>query len=230
FSTTLTGVGVTSGYAVSATATVDLGGGNYGSTSEFSANFALNSTALLGAGQDTYIQLQNPSLNYGAATSLVVDRETTDLQRALLFFNVSAIPTTATVTSATLEMQSTQIGGTLNISVYELLRAWTEGSGNGTADAANWTESAPGTNWTSPGADFVAGAVANLNTNTTGQHSWDLTSLVQAWVSGAKTNYGIIVASPDGGGNLTATYDSSEGTTPPRLVITYSVLPNTAPV
>ena len=35
---TLTGVSVTAGHFVSATATVDLGGGNYGSTSEFSAN------------------------------------------------------------------------------------------------------------------------------------------------------------------------------------------------
>ena len=35
---TLTGVSVTAGHFVSATATVDLGGGNYGSTSEFGAN------------------------------------------------------------------------------------------------------------------------------------------------------------------------------------------------
>ena len=38
FNTTLSGVNVTAGHAVSSTTTVDLGGGNYGSTSEFSAN------------------------------------------------------------------------------------------------------------------------------------------------------------------------------------------------
>ncbi|MFM2052137.1 MAG: hypothetical protein RL456_174, partial [Pseudomonadota bacterium] len=38
FATTLAGVSVTAGHAVTATATVDLGGGNYGATSEFAAN------------------------------------------------------------------------------------------------------------------------------------------------------------------------------------------------
>ena len=223
FSAVLTGVTVATGHAVTATATVDLGAGNYGNTSEFAANLLANNSAQVVAGQDTYIKLSNTGLNYGASTSLLIDRESTDLQRALLQFDLSAIPTNATITSATLTMQATQIDGQLNISVYEMLRAWVEGSGSGAAGAANWNQSAPGTNWTSAGGDFNATAVANLNTNTTGQHSWSITSLVQAWVNGSKTNYGLMVASPDGGGNRTATYDSSEGATPPKLVISYTV-------
>ena len=229
FSTTLTGVSVAAGHVVTATATVDLGGGNYGSTSEFAANLLANGTAQVVAGQDTYIKLANTGLNYGAATSLVIDRESGDLQRALLQFNLSAIPASATITSATLTMQSTQIGGALNISIYEMLRAWAEGGGNATADAANWNESTPGTNWTSAGGDFNATPVANLNTNATGQHAWDLTALVQAWVNGSEVNNGVMVASPDGGGNRTVTYDSSEGATPPQLVINYTVPANVAP-
>ena len=124
FSTTLSDVSVASGEAVTATATVDLGGGGYGSTSEFATNLLANTTAHVLAGQDTYIQLKNTGLNYGAAASLVVDRESSDLQRALLRFDLSAIPSNATITNAALTMQSTQIGGTLNISVYEMLSAW----------------------------------------------------------------------------------------------------------
>ena len=45
FSVTLTGVAVSVGHAVSATATVDLGGGSYGSTSEFAANVAATAVA-----------------------------------------------------------------------------------------------------------------------------------------------------------------------------------------
>ncbi|WP_338416332.1 cadherin domain-containing protein, partial [uncultured Sphaerotilus sp.] len=45
FSATLTGVTVSAGQVVSATATVDLGGGNYGSTSEFAANVTATDTA-----------------------------------------------------------------------------------------------------------------------------------------------------------------------------------------
>jgi VCBS repeat-containing protein len=196
----------------------------------FVAKLSVNTSAQVGAGQDTYIKLADTGLNYGTSTSLVIDRETTDLQRALLQFDLSAIPANAIITSATLEMQSTQISGLLNINVYELLRSWTEGSSSGTAGAANWTEAAPGTNWTSTGGDFNATAVATLNTNTTGQHAWDLTSLVQAWVNGSKANNGVLIASPDGGGNRTATYDSSEGATPPRLVISYTVPIQSAPI
>ncbi len=181
---------------------------------------------------DTYIKLRSPddNNNFGASTSLLVDRESTDLQRALLQFDLSSIPANTIINSATLQMQSTQIGGTLNISAYELLQAWTEGTGNGTAGEANWNERVTGTNWTVAGGSFNSIAVANFNTNATGQHMWDITSLVQGWVDGSKSNHGLMVASPDGGGNRTVTYDSSEGTTPPVLVINYSLPSSTAPV
>ena len=185
----------------------------------------------IAASQDTYIRLKPPDTtnNFGASTQLVVDRESGDLHRALLQFDLSAIPSNATITSATLTMQATQIGGSLNISVYEMQQAWLEGTANGTAGAANWNQSAAGTSWASAGGNFNATAVATLDTDTTGLHTWSLTNLVQAWVDGSRTNNGVMVASPDGGGNRTATYDSSEGTAPPRLIITYTVPPNSAP-
>jgi trimeric autotransporter adhesin len=45
FATLLNGISVTAGHVVSATATVDLGGGNYGSTSEFAANVVATNVA-----------------------------------------------------------------------------------------------------------------------------------------------------------------------------------------
>jgi hypothetical protein len=176
------------------------------------------------ATQDTYIKGKSgeTGLNFGAATSLVVDRESTDLQRALLRFDLSSIPGGSTINSATLRMQATQIGGTLNINVYELLQSWNEGTGNGTAGEANWINRAPSTAWTTAGGTFNPTAVATLNTNSTGQHSWNVTALVQAWIAGSGTNNGLMVASPDGGGNRTATYDSREGATVPFLEIDYT--------
>ena len=50
--------------------------------------------------QDAYIQLKNPTTNTGTAGSLVVDREDTDLQRALLQFDLSSIPAGSTIQSA----------------------------------------------------------------------------------------------------------------------------------
>ena len=193
--------------------------------------FKVGYGAQLSAVGDTYIKLKSPDTtnNFGASTSLIVDRESTDLQRALLQFDLSSIPANATIISATLKMRSTQIGGTLNIGVYEVTQAWSEGTGNGTAGAANWNQRQTGTNWTTAGGTFNSTAVATLNTNSTGQHTWDITSLVRAWVDGSKTNNGLMVASPDGGGNRTVTYDSSEGTTVPVIVIDYTVPANAAP-
>ena len=55
----------------------------------------------------------NDTKNFGTSTSLVADRETADLQRVLVQFDLSAIPANATINSATLKMQATQLGGAL---------------------------------------------------------------------------------------------------------------------
>ena len=86
-----------------------------------------------------------------------------------------------------------------------------------------------GAAWSTAGGSFNATVVASLSPTATGLHSWDLTALVHSWVSGATTNNGLILGSPDSSGQV-ITYDSSEGTTPPVLVISYSLTPNNAPV
>ncbi len=71
-------------------------------------------------------------------------------------------------------------------------------------------------------------AIDSISTDATGQHSWIITTLVQDWVDGTDANYGVVIASPDGGGNRTVTYDSREGTIAPELIIHYSIA-NLAP-
>ena len=149
----------------------------------------------------------------------MIDRESGDLQRGLLQFDVSSIPVDATINSATLRLQSTQIGGELTIGVYELLQSWNEGTGDGSGSGtANWNQRSAGTNWTTAGGYFNATPIDTLTTDALGQHSWDLTALVADWFSGSKTNNGVLVGSPDGGGNRTVTYDSREGTVQPGAV------------
>jgi hypothetical protein len=185
-----------------------------------------NEMVSLSAVQDTYITVKSPDNNNGLSSDLIIDRETTDLHRALLQFDFSSIPAGAVINSATLKMEATGIDGQIIIDVYEITEAWSEGAGN--SEAANWNERMTGTNWTTPGGTFDSTAVDSLNTNSTGQHTWDLTSLTQDWLTGTKVNNGLVVASPDGGGNRTVTYDSREGTTPPVLEINYTLL--SAPV
>jgi hypothetical protein len=176
-------------------------------------------TATLTAVKDTYIKGKpaEQGLNFGASSTLVIDRETTDLHRALLQFDLSGIPAGSTIDLAVLRLECTQMGGALSIGVYEMLEAWSEGAGDDTPDAANWNQRQVGTAWTTPGAYFNPVALDLLNGPGVGPHAFTITDLVRDWVSGAKPNYGVMVGSPDGGGNRTASYDSREGPVKPSL-------------
>jgi hypothetical protein len=198
----------------------------WGSITSAVATLNVLATMQIAASQDTYIRSAATTFNYGAATRLVVDRSGGGIgdQRALVRFDLSSIPAGATITSATLQMQATANGGAFNINIYRVTQSWVEGSGNATAGVANWSQRAPGTNWSSSGGDYNTTVVATLNTGSIGQHSWDLTTLVQGWQSGSIVNNGIIIGSPDTG-TTTITYDSREGATPPRLLISYGAPP-----
>ncbi|MGE3817834.1 MAG: DUF4347 domain-containing protein, partial [Isosphaeraceae bacterium] len=229
FNASLAGVTLTTGHVVSATATVDLGGGNYGGTSEFARNYLANTTQYP-VTQDTYLNNNAKTFNYGLSPSLVVDKSGGGYgdQRALLRFDLASIPANAIITSATLLMEARQNGGAFNNDVYEVTQNWEEGTLNGTAGTANWNQRLAGTAWTTLGGTFNATAVATLNTALTGQHAWNVTSLAQAWIAGTKVNNGLLLASPDSG-TSTVTYDSREGAIPPVLAIDYVLPTSVAP-
>jgi hypothetical protein len=180
------------------------------------------STANLAPSEDTYIDSNNSSTNFGSSTGMTIDKSGGGAgnQRALLNFDLSSIPAGATINSATLTMEATNIDGPLNIDVYEVLENWSEAN-------ATWDERDTATSWTTAGGEFNATAEATLNTSSTGQHTWDITALVQDWIDGTRVNNGILVGSPDTGTNVTATYDSSEGSVSPLLQIDYTPLPGT---
>jgi VCBS repeat-containing protein len=178
---------------------------------------------VLFASQDTYIVRTQPTLNYGQASSLILDKSGGAIgdSRVLVQFDLSAIPVGATITNAVLVMNATQNGGALSLDVYRVTSVWTEGTGNGAVGAASWNQRLSGINWSASGGDYDGIAVATINTGATGQHQWDVTSLVTAWHQNNQPNYGLIVGSQDTGGT-TVTYDSAEGGFAPRLVVSFS--------
>ena len=174
------------------------------------------------AAKDTYIVSGAATLNYGGSTSLVLDRSGGGLGngRILLQFDLSDIPAGASITSASLVMQSTQNGSPLELNVYQVSQAWDEGTGNGTPGSSNWNTRQPGVNWTSGGGAYLSPIVATLNTGAVGQHTWNITTLVSDWYEGNAVNNGLMLASPSTG-TTTVTYDSTEGAIAPRLVVTF---------
>ncbi|MBK7238075.1 MAG: tandem-95 repeat protein [Sterolibacteriaceae bacterium] len=178
--------------------------------------------ALLTPVQDSYLQASNPTTNSGSATSMVIDRETNDLQRALVQFDLSSIPTGATISSATMNLNATQVGGSIGIGAYQVLQSWAEAS-------TTWNQRSSGSNWSSAGGTYNATATDSITATALGVQAFNLTGLVQAWSAGTQQNYGMLVGSPDGGDNRTVTYDSREGTVPPVLRVIYTLPANAAP-
>ncbi|MCA9145020.1 MAG: DUF4347 domain-containing protein, partial [Planctomycetales bacterium] len=179
-------------------------------------------SVILSAVADTYVNSGSSGANYGNSTSLVVDKSGGGLgnQHALLEFDLSSIPVGSTITGATLQLQATANTAAFDLNIYEVTEDWAEGTGNATAGAANWNQRLVGTNWSTAGGTVNSTVVATLNTAAIGQHNWNVTSLVQDWFAGTAANNGLLIASPDTGGE-TVTYDSREGTVAPQLVVSY---------
>ena len=143
---------------------------------------------------------------------------------ALLSFEISAIPASAVIVSAALNVTISEPSSQV-YSLYEIFRPWTETG----ATWATWD----GTNtWTSAGANGAADrdsvVLASTPANVTGPVSIALNSagvqLVQSWVRGTRSNYGVAIA--DTGLTNTLSLRDREWRLPaerPALVVTFIV-------
>ncbi|MCP3870586.1 MAG: DUF4347 domain-containing protein, partial [Gammaproteobacteria bacterium] len=203
---------------------------NDGATDTQVFTLTVDPGALLMVAKDTYIDNSTKAENHGLSTSLIVDQSGGGLAdvRTLVQFDLGDLPSGTTITSATLQMQATANTGALTIQVYEVTEAWEEGAADGAGDTANWTQRNDTDNWSTAGGGVVSPvAGASLNTPSTGLHTWTITSLVQDWHTGGKANNGLMLANPDEPGIHSVTYQSSENTNGPQLLLTFTA--NTAP-
>ncbi len=169
------------------------------------------------ATEDSYIKLKNPNDNFGSELIILVDRETTDLMRVLVQFDISSIPAGATVNSATLTIDAKKVGGDMSVGAYQLLESWSEAT-------VTWNERSTGVNWSTAGSTYNSTPedLLNVTKDDVGPHNFDVTSLVQDWVDGSASNFGFMVGSPDGGGDRKIEYHSREGLVIPILVVDYT--------
>jgi TGF-beta propeptide len=129
-----------------------------------------------GGGWDNYTPGLEPwiSINYSEATSVIAHIE----------FDVSSI-TPGTVMNATLRLfHDLNINNGVAFDVYRIISPWSEASVN--------YPTRPSLNAT------LYSTLAIADSNVAVWREWDLTSLVQEWVNGASTNYGLaILRNPD---------------------------------
>lgn len=200
-----------------------------GQQTTLTANVIGNTSLQIPAKEDTYIDENNPSKNYGNCKELFVGTKSSKKRRAILKFDVSSIPADATIISAEVFMK--KIGGTntsTSLGAYLMTSSWVENAGgcSGNSLAPNWTQRAAGTNWGSTGGDFNNTAVSTTNVASNGNYSWNVLSAVQNWISNPSNNRGLMIRTVNEGINNEFKFSSSEeGKTAdrPYLNVVYQV-------
>ena len=162
---------------------------------------------------DARISAAAEMTNYGAAPTLGVGRQSErTLDRSLFRFDLSGIPADATVLSASFRAYLVQSSGTpptLNVELKQINTAWEE---------MTVTWSTP-LNYT--GMDNVLAVGTAV-----GYYGWDVTSLVQTWVSSDDgSNHGLALWSEDedliGWRSFASKENTLDPPQPPQLDVTY---------
>lgn len=191
----------------------------------------------------------NGALSSGGGQYLFVGRTgQPNNRRALLAFGFSAVPSTATITSAALKMNlsRTSPGGTQTIAIHKVLGDWGESTsdagnpgGSGTTAAtgdATWLHTfSDSVFWTAAGGDFSTTNSASLDIGNPGEYTWASTAQliadIQGWIETPATNFGWILIGNESASRTAKRFDSREhptGDNRPELVLTYTY-PNNAP-
>jgi hypothetical protein len=133
-----------------------------------------------------------------------------DYMYGFMLFNLSTIPSFTTIYQGTLYGYNIGISGSggINIIPYRVIEPWSEGSMPNSFNPVAFAEGH------SPGV--------NVNAAST-WYSWNITTLVQGWISGYYANYGVVITtgSPSGATANWGHLASRTEANPPYLVITY---------
>jgi hypothetical protein len=142
---------------------------------------------------DSFTNTADPTTNFGATTLLDVDGAT---QITYIQFNLASIPTTASVSQATLKLYVNSVTTAGSFNVDYVNGTWAES----TIDASN--EPALG--------KTIASDVAITTADKNQYILINVTSAVQAWLNGSEKNDGIALVANS---TFNASFDSKESTT-----------------
>jgi spore coat protein A len=161
-------------------------------------------------------------------------------RRAVVAFDLSALPSTALVQSASLRLFCNQgQGASVPLSVHRLLQGWGEGTSDANGDEGSGTTATtndatwlhgfyPSVFWSTPGGTFSPSPSATLNVGTGGAiYSWASAALgadVQQWFAAPASNFGWILIGDEADSSSPKRFDSRQSSTPanyPVLRVTY---------
>ena len=163
--------------------------------------------------QDTYITSGNPTGNYGSASNLAIGYSSSGglgALRMLLQFDLSSIPSNATINNATLYIYQYATSGIsdMGFQAAYAVAPWDQYS-------ATWNN-----------ANYIGGSTLPVGNfpSTLGWLSFNSINVFQTWVSGAEPNYGVIITGNEDPATNSSRYfySSNAGTARPYADISYT--------
>ena len=167
---------------------------------------------------DAWITEDNPNTNYETLDSAHLQYNTQDRQLHLI--DLSDIPSSATVNSASLKIYVYQATDTSTVSAYRVITDWdvSEVTYNSAKTGTSW-----GTAGMQSGTDYASTAInTSSSVSAAGWVSLDLTDLVQDWVDGTYTNRGVMLRLASGGHLRTRMAEYTTTSYRPKLEVTYT--------
>ena len=175
-------------------------------------------------GVDSYISEARVSDNFGDTYNLLLDSETDRRMHMLMWFNVSSIPSLATISDATLWLyqMSGSRGTDVVFDLHNLSVPFEESE-------VNWLRSESAVSWTTPGGDYGPYSYgSHIVSNNVGWLGIDVSELIEDWVTGAADNHGLILVPVPAAGDNQKVFQSSDDPEPaeqnPRLIVNYTML------
>lgn len=167
---------------------------------------------------------QSSTSNYGSSTTFKVGYSSSAIRRDMFQFDLvtgSPIPAGSVLQSATLNLVASGTVNALNLGIYAFTNSWAEAS-------TTWALRSTGNSWTTAGGDFSATSYGTFNTvSGTTNYNINLSSLVQEWYNGTRTNYGLLIKTITEPASTSVSFCAKENTTAgnrPTLTVTYATL------
>ena len=171
--------------------------------------------------QDTAISFAMPNERFDTEPSLVVQKD--NEYAALVYFDLASLSQDIVIQRASLGLNRLDDhDSTLRLSVYKLLRRWT--------NAATYERAAPGQPWGQPGALGISDASsapippASIPLPPNAALQFNLTNMVRDWVANPDDNKGLILRSDDADPEYTfASSENEVNRLRPYLDVVYEI-------
>lgn len=172
------------------------------------------------AGKDAYLWYPGTTDNYGSVKETWVSTKSNDKTVALYQFDLSAIPAGAKIKSATLSLHSWQsFDSNVPIDAHQITKAWNE-------TEVSWDNRTSTEAWDTPAGDFAPEVIDTtlVGPTTNIRYDWQLKSVVEKWVNGSQSNYGVLLrtTAPNIAGERFYTSDEPNADKHPKLTIIYA--------